>query len=162
MKQLNVLQWEAEVRCYGEFMAYSTGERDCILIDNEKLKFLKYKYIRKNNKYTSIIFRYKKDVDLYDKLLKEYNDDYANGICLAFPPKVVKWYSFASHDEHIAGNAINFRSWQFNCPTFLLDYVKEYYTKRYGIHNVKKDLKIITKEERRIKNEANRNFTNRD
>ena len=149
MKQLNVLPWEKEVMCYGEFMAYSTGERNCIIVNNEELKFLKYKYIRKNNKYTTIIFRYKKDVDRYDKILTAYNKDYANGISVGYPPEVVRWFAGATEEELIKGNGVSFRSWQFNCPTFLLEYVKEYYTKRYGIHNVKKDLKIRMKEEKK-------------
>lgn len=148
MKQLSVLPWESEVLCYGEFMAYSTGERNSIILNNESLKFLKYKYIRKNNKDTSIIFRYKKDVDRYDKILAAYNKDYANGISVGYPPEVVRWFAGATVEEHIKCNGVCFRSWQFNCPTFLLEYVKEYYIKRYGIYNVKKDLKIRMKEEK--------------
>lgn len=145
MKQLSVLPWEKEVLCYGEFMAYSTGERNSIIVNNDKLRFLKYKYLRKNNKDTSIIFRYKKDVDRYDKILSAYNKDYANGISVGYPPEVVRWFSSTTIEEHISCNGVCFRSWKFKCPTFLLGYIEEYYTKRYGSHNVKKDLKIRIK-----------------
>lgn len=106
---------------------FNSGNRDVILIDQSELnditrRYSSLVYLNIPNTNAVLVLANFGDVNWF-KRLQEYNSlDFALGIVLGYPRKVVEWFDNASDDELYNTGSVNFGSLKFKCPDNLFEY----------------------------------------
>ena len=112
-----------------EIKDFNESLRNVILINNDKLKLVKGMYEKlRTSKYSVMVFRYGFDLYLFNHMYEKYSREKAIGYLLGYPPKVVDWYVDAPNNVIYETGTVEYGSFTFKCPDFLLKYAKDYLT----------------------------------